>query len=137
MSIRQDLDHLQEIKTLIDKLHGTIERLRAAAGLHGARLDGMPHGSGPYDQIGEVIPKIVDAEAELAELRKEYERARWTALDGINQIDDLKISLILSYRYLDGFSWNRIAAELSSAEGIPITEDMARKCMNRWLREHG
>lgn len=68
------------------------------------------------DKVGRTAAKIVDLEAEidrevdeLVEMRKEIEET-------ISMIEDIDIRTVLEYRYINGFSWRRIAYTMHYSE---------------------
>ena len=136
MSIREDLEQLQDLRKTIGQMKGTVERLRESAGLRGARLDGMPHGSGPYDRIGELVPEIISAEEKIQALEKDFEVVRDRVFSWINSQEDIRANLILSLRYLDGMGWNAIGKECSIAEGTTVSGDSVRMFINRYIKDH-
>ena len=68
------------------------------------------------DKVGRTAAKIVDLEREidrevdeLVEMRKEIEET-------ISKIEDIDIRTVLEYRYINGFSWRRIAYTMHYSE---------------------
>jgi DNA-directed RNA polymerase specialized sigma24 family protein len=68
------------------------------------------------DKVGHTAAKIVDLEREidrevdeLVEMRKEIEET-------ISMIEDIDIRTVLEYRYINGFSWRRIAYTMHYSE---------------------
>lgn len=130
-----DLDHLEQLSKQIKRMKSQLEGLRDRAGLHGANLSGMPHGSGVHDRVAETVTAIVDVETALRELEAEFWNVRTLASDWIDQQEDLMASLILSLRYLDGASWKQIKEELAGC-GNAMSEDQARTYIRRYLKKN-
>ena len=130
-----DIEFLRTLPKIIEQKKSEINRLRSMIGLKGARITGMPH-SVSQDKIGEIMPAIVDAEEELHELEQKYNALYLKALEWLNNIEDLKASYCISLRYLDGYSWDEVAREISNAEGIAVTDSAARKYCRRYLQEY-
>ena len=136
MKITQlDLDQLKVFPRRIKDAKQKVQFLRDQIGLHSMNFSGMPKGSGPRDKIGELMPEIIDAEKELQQLEGTYTETFDRVADWINDLDDIKASLILSLRYLENWDWERIADECASAEGEPITGDSVRKYAVRYLKK--
>ena len=132
---RKDLDQLQRMPDWIEEARQRVKRLRDRAALHSVSLDGMPHGSGVRDKIGETVPEILDAEKDLQKLEGTYTELRAQVADWIDAQEDIKAQVILSMRYLDSYSWNQIADECTGC-GDPMTEDAVRKYAARYLKTH-
>ncbi len=133
---QNDLDQLQKMPKLIFDARKRAERLRDQIGLHSVSLDGIPHGSGPHDKIGDLMPEILDAETEFENLEGAYWRLRGQVADWIDAQEDLKASFILSLRYLEGMDWERIADECNGTGDDPITGDAVRKYAMRYIKNH-
>lgn len=88
-------------------------------GLHGMKLDGMPHGSMPGDATAALALKM--AESGNAERRKEL-IARREVLQGDSaairgQIDRLRgvYKMVLFKKYVFGHSWVRVACRIEAS----------------------
>ncbi len=134
---RKDLDQLIKIPTWIEEARRRVERLRGQVGLHSVSMDGMPHGSGPRDKIGELVPEILDAEMDLQKLEGTYTKLRARVADWISdqEAEDLKAAVILSLRYLEGMSWDQVADECTGC-GDPMSDNAVRKYADRYLKKH-
>ena len=55
--------------------------------------------------------------------------------DWINGITDIEVQLILSLRFEDGLSWEKVAEELETGEG-KITGDAVRMICQRFLKQN-
>ena len=101
------------------RLHARIDRLEREkarwierATQISATSDGMPHGSGVSDKVGNTAAKIADLTAEinreidkLADLRREIEAA-------VRTVDDSVLRELLERRYIDGDTWENIAVQM-------------------------
>lgn len=88
-----------------------IEYLRAEAeGLKGIRYDKLRVQSSPNpDPIADYIAKLEDAENKERQLKLAYINTYDTIRSQIDQIEPQLYQQILAYRYLDGWSLERIA----------------------------
>lgn len=98
----------------IDRMIADLERLRGKLGKLTPTLSDIPSGGGSIYKSVDIalIDKIVDLEAEInhkidrvIDLKREIERL-------IDSIDDEREKLLMSYRYLDGMTFEWIASEM-------------------------
>lgn len=98
----------------IDRMIAEVERLRSRPGRPTPTLSNMPGGGGSIYKSPDValIDKIVDLETEInrridrvIDLKREIEQL-------IESIDDEREKLLMSYRYLDGMTFEWIASEM-------------------------
>lgn len=130
-----DFQRLQDLPAEILRQKAKLQRLEDAVVVKSPRWGAMPHGSGTHDKIGDLVPEIVDAEDELANLEKEQETIRWRFGSWIDQQSDIKAQVILSMRYIERMSWEQIADECTGC-GDPTTDSAARKYATRYLKQH-
>jgi hypothetical protein len=98
----------------IDRMIADLERLRGKLGKLTPTWGDMPSGGGSLYKSVDIalIDKIVDLEAEInhkidrvIDLKREIEQL-------IESIDDEREKLLMSYRYLDGMTFEWIASEM-------------------------
>ncbi len=98
----------------IDRMIADLERLRGKLGKLTPTLSDIPSGGGSIYKSVDIalIDKIVDLEAEInhkidrvIDLKREIEQL-------IESIDDEREKLLMSYRYLDGMTFEWIASEM-------------------------
>jgi len=129
----QDLKDLLRLQKKLEQGKETLQRLRDRSGVKSPSLTGMPHGSGPHDRTGELVPAIVDLENELELMEQEYWQLRLRVGNWIDAQEDQKAAIILGLRYLDGYGWDRISKEMrTGAESI--SADAARKYLKLFLK---
>ena len=107
--------------------------LRArASGLHGQKLDGMPHAGGGGDALAGTMDKIIALEAKIAEAnaRRLDELAGLCAY--IDAIPDSYTRQIFTLRFVNGFSWQQVADAIGRGDTI----DSVKKACYRFLRNH-
>lgn len=117
ISNREKIIYLKQYVILdrkIDRMLAEAERLRARIGRLTPTLNDMPGGGGSiYKSCDlDIINKIVDLETEInqkidrvIDLKREIEQL-------IGSIDDEREKLLMSYRYLDGMTFEWIASEM-------------------------
>ena len=92
----------------------------------------MPHGSGSVDKLGNYAAEIADLKA-LIELNIQK---CWYELNRINRyiqgVEDSFMRQVLTYRYVNGLSWNQIALSIGGGN----TADSVRMAHNRFLKEN-
>lgn len=117
VSNREKIIYLKQYVILdkkIDRMLAEAERLRARLGKLIPTLSDMPGGGGSIYKSADIniIDKIVDLEAEInhkidrvIDLKREIEQL-------IESIDDDREKLLMSYRYIDGMTFEWIASEM-------------------------
>lgn len=129
---KQELSQLYYLNREIEHLKSRIVELECAATSTTSRITGMPHASGISDKVGKYAAEIVDLK-ELLDLNLKkcfYELNRLNRY--IESIEDSEMRMILSLRYINGLSWEQVAASISPY----ATEDSIRMRHNRYLREN-
>lgn len=124
-----DLQQLVYLEKLIQCEQDRLDELRDQAGLHSPGLSDMPKAPGAKDKLGELVPKIVDQEAEIRENIKKYSAARERILRFINHIPNARIKLIMIMRFINQQSWSDIADALGGKE----TEYSVKHTIYRYL----
>lgn len=125
----QELSRLRALSKLMEREREKLEELRAAAVNTSPRIDGMPHGSGPHDKIGDLTIRIVDQEDQILQhIRQYYEE--WQQINTwINNVSDPRIRLICLLRFCDGLPWEEVADRIGGRE----TSNAAINALRRYL----
>ena len=84
-----------------------------------------------HDKIGDGVVELVSKKEELEELIRGYYSEEDRISAWIDQVNDIQINLILSLRFKEKLSWNKIADEI----GGNNTEDSVRMMVNRYLEK--
>ena len=123
------LGQLRYLRAEAELLGARILELEESAAGGVLRITGMPRGSGNGDKVGRLAAKIADLRTELADRREECleELARLYAF--IEGIEDSLTRQVMIYRYVDGMTWQKIAAALGE-----VDEQYPRRLHNRFLR---
>ena len=104
--LRRYQDSLKAEKGIEDE----IEALRANAMIHSQNMDGMPRGSAQSD----LSTYAAQLDKMLTDLHAEIERKSQIRREIINAIEALpneSEKMILRFRYINGWNWERIAVE--------------------------
>lgn len=125
----QELQQLFYLGKLIEHEQDRLEALRSAVSLQSPVLSDMPKAPGRRDKLGDVVPRIVDQEAEIAESIRKYKETRDRLMRYINTVPNARIKMILILRFIDQKSWEEVADVIGGKE----TGDSARMCVTRYL----
>ena len=133
MEFREKVRRLEQLKSLrqeVDDLSQRIAELELAAQGGAGRVTGLPRGGRTWDRTGEFAAKLADLAARL-----DRRRARCMALLGalyafIDDIDDSLTRQIMTYRYIDGETWQGVAWRIGESD-----EQFPRRMHNRYLKD--
>lgn len=112
----QELQQLFYLEKLIEHERERLEELRASAGLKSPLLSDMPKAPGARDKLGDLVPKIVDQEAEIAKSIKKYSETRERLLRYINHVPNARIKMIMILRFIDQKPWQEVADIIGGKE---------------------
>ena len=98
-------------KTISAKLE-QIETLHAQATKTTSVLSDMPRSGGEQDGLAKTIAKIVDLKKGLRDEIEEYIELKEEAIKLIDSMSDGRHRLVLTYRYINGKTWEEIAVEM-------------------------
>lgn len=127
----EELNKLHDIGKLIQRDIDRLADLRARLEPGGVTVDDMPRNSSPKNLTEEIVPLIIDAEEKLIRELREYNEEKERLEKFIRSVDDCRMRLILSYRFIDMKSWNYIANKLKGNN----TEDSVKKACYRYLKK--
>jgi DNA-directed RNA polymerase specialized sigma subunit len=125
----QELQQLFYLEKLIEHEKERLEELRASAGLKSPLLSDMPKAPGARDKLGDLVPKIVDQEAEIAKSIKQYSETKERLLRYINHVPNARIKMIMILRFVDQKPWQEVADLLGGKE----TEYSVKKTIYRYV----
>ena len=129
----EELSKLYNLKIAIERNKRELKRLRTLIGPKSQRLTGMPHGSKrTSSDVERIAAEITDMEAiiKAEQLQCIHEQSRLERY--IHGIDDTNLQLIFRLRFVDGFSWEKVAIEMGNRRGI----DAYRMQVQRYIKEH-
>ena len=96
----------------IDRLEKEKSRWMERATKMSAPSDGMPHGSGVSDTVGQAVSKIADLQSEIDQEIDRLVDLRQKIEDVIYTVDDPILQELLERRYIDGDKWEEIAVHM-------------------------
>lgn len=126
---KKELSQLYYLKKEIKEQQRRLEELETAAMSCNAKITGLPHGTGISDKIGNYASQIADLKSLLDLNLKKcfYELNRLDRY--IESVDDPLLRQIMTYRFINGYSWSKIAYMI----GGNNTPDGLRIKMMRFL----
>ena len=127
----RELKNLYYLKKEIKEQQRRLAELEVAATNCSNKITGLPSGKGISDKVGKYATKIADLKT-LLELNLEKSFYELNRLDRfIQSIEDSLLRQIMVYRFVNGYSWSKIAFQI----GGNNTPDGLRIKMMRFLRE--
>jgi DNA-directed RNA polymerase specialized sigma subunit len=112
MNAKQYLRRIRFLdKTISAKLE-QIEILHAQVTKTTSVLSDMPRSGGEQDGLAKTIAKIVDLKKGLRDEIEEYIELKEEAIKLIDSMSDGRHRLVLTYRYINGKTWEEIAVEM-------------------------
>lgn len=126
-----DLQQLFYLSKMIDRMNDQLEDLKEKLDLHSPTISDMPKAPGSKDKIGDIVPEIVDKTRELEAEIHELERRSDELHAFIRQVPNIRIRLIMTYRYIDQLSWMEVAHKIGGRE----TEQTVSQTVYRYLKE--
>ena len=128
----KELSQLYYLNREIEDLKIKISELEDKATDTSVKITGMPHGAGTGDKIGRAVAELDYYKAKLTN-RLEQCRIELIRLnDYISACPDSLTRQILTYRFVNGLSWNRVAASV----GGSMTCEAAKKIAYRYIRDN-
>lgn len=128
---KKELSQLYYLNREIERDKLRLLELENAASSATQRITGMPFVGGISDKVGNYATEI----AELKELIGLKIRQCWLELNKINRyisgIDDSLLRSILSLRYVNGFSWDQVAAHIGGGNTEKSVQMMVRRFLDQ------
>lgn len=128
----KELSQLYYLNREIEDLTNKIAELEAKATDTSVKITGMPRGSGTGDKIGRAVEELCYYKSKLinrlAQCRIELIRLN----DYISACPDSLTRQILTYRFVNGLTWNQVAAHI----GYPATEWSVKDAAYRYIRKN-
>ena len=128
---KKELSQLYYLKKEIKEQQRRIAELEAAATNCSTKITGLPSGKGISDKIGNYAAQIADLKALLDLNLKKcfYELNRLGRF--IQSVEDSQMRIILTLRYVQGFSWQKIAYAIGEHD-----EQYPRRKHNDFLEKY-
>lgn len=129
---KRELSQLYYLNREIEEQHRRLEELESLATSCTTQITGMPRVNGWSDKIGRYSAEIADLRCLLDLNLKKcfFELNRLNRY--IQNVEDSEMRMILSLRYVNGFSWDQVAESISSC----ITGESVRKAHERFLAKN-
>lgn len=126
----KELSQLYYLNREIEDLKFKISELEAKATDTSVKITGMPHSAGAGDKIGQAVAELDYYRAKLTD---RLERCRIELIrlnDYISACPDSLTRQILTYRFVNGLSWNQVAANV----GMSATEYSVKHIAYRYIK---
>ncbi len=128
---KKELSQLYWLNREIEEEKRKLSELEAAAAGCTAKITGLPHVSGVHDKIGD-LGILIAEQRDLIDLKVRQSVIEYNRLNRyIASVDDAQMRMILSLRYVNGLSWQEIAANMGQ-EGDGSTQ---RKKHDKFLHQ--
>ena len=117
MTAKEYLRQFRQLGFRIQTIREEIAAIEAERGALAISIDGLPHSSGISDRTGRLAARLADElgamQEELVEINTDYWSKRQIIVKQINSLDDAVCVRILKLRYVGGYSWEEIAADMA------------------------
>jgi len=127
----KELSQLYYLNREIETLKRQLAEIECYAEGTTQSLSGMPHGGSTSDKVGAGAVRIADLKSKI----KNRQIACWQEYcklnDYISNIDDSFIRQIMSYRFVNGLSWQQVADCIGGGN----TADSVKKVCYRHLEK--
>lgn len=107
----KQLSQLNYLKKEIKMHQERLTELQALAEIKSSVITGMPMSKSISDRIGYSVIKIIGIQDALSKLCEEL-------IDYIESVDDPIVRLILTYRYVNNFSWQKTAFKIGGGNTV-------------------
>ena len=107
----KQLSQLHYLKKEIKMHQERLIELNALAEIKSSAITGMPMSKSISDRIGYSVIKIISIKDALSKLCEEL-------TDYIENVDDPIIRMILTYRYVNNFSWEKTASKIGGRNRV-------------------
>ena len=101
----KQLSRLRDLKKEIKMYQERLAELQSLSEVKSSVLTGMPASKSVSDKIGYSVIKIINTKNTLTKLCEEI-------TEYIENVDDPIIRMILTYRYINNFSWEKTAFKI-------------------------
>lgn len=115
MTNQQKKEWLQQYRNNekeIDRLTEEIQRWASRSTQMTANLDGMLRSSNVSDKVQISVERIAELQDKLCNAINQCVELRQTIEKVINKVDDSTLERLLKLRYIEGHTWERVAAEM-------------------------
>lgn len=127
----QELSAYYILRTKIDVARETLQSLEYAAEPGAQAIDGMPHGQGVSDKVGDLAIEIADMRKTIEALEFEAGEALEKITNYIDNIESDFVRVIFRLRFIRCLSWREVASVI----GGKNTGNSVKLICYRFLRE--
>lgn len=127
----EELERLPYLRTAIDN---GVEKMLELEMRKTAIRSGLPSGIRTGNEkkgLDDLLAVILDQQEELRNSLQKIQEEWYNINVKISQIKNLRIRLIIAYRFESNLPWQQVADKLS---GERDTEDSVRIAFNRWMK---
>ena len=111
MTAKDFLKRARNADRRIDEAEERVERLRAR--LEAGRMSqitGMPRGGS--EDWTDTADRLIELEKRVNARVRDMVRLKQAAMDAIDRVEDARLREVLELYYLDGYSWEQVAARV-------------------------
>jgi len=129
---KKELSQLYSLNREIEEQQRRLDELECLATSCTSHITGMPGSSGITERLCKYVAEIIDLKG-LIDLNIKkcfYELNRINRY--IQSIDDSEMRQIIALRYVNGLTWNQVAASIS----VYATESSVRKAHDRFCKKN-
>lgn len=122
---KKELKELYYLNREIEEIINKLNNLESSSYINGSKVTGLPCGTDINDSVGDLAADIADIK-QLLELRKKESIIKYNKiLRYIDSIDDARLRLIFTYRYINGLSWQQVAVSIgnNTADSVRVSHD--------------
>lgn len=128
---KEELEQLNDLRKEISELEAAIDKIKQqktecvmdkvrASGSEFPYIDGFKKISGTnMAAVNKKRERIRKKEKILDERRQRAEEAEIRIMEYINSVQDSRVRRIMQYRYVEGFTWERIASIMNYDKSYP------------------
>lgn len=128
---KKELSQLYWLNREIEEEKRKLAELEAAASGCTAQITGLPHVGGAHDKIGDLAILIAE-QRDLIDLKVRQSVVEYNRLNRyIASVEDAQMRMILSLRYVQGYSWQKVALHMGLTD-----EQLPRKWHNAFLKKY-
>ena len=124
----EELNQLAYLEKAIKLEKDRLDTLRENAGVKSPVISDMPKAPGARDNLGEIVPNIVDQEKQIEETIQHFSDLREKLLRFINGTKDPKMRMILILRFVDQKSWQEVADYIDNGDGKDTDYTVRQAC---------
>ena len=127
----KELSQLYYLNREIENLKRQLEEIECYAEGTTQSFSGMPHGGGTSDKVGAGAVRLADLKSKISNRQIACWQEYCKLNDYISNIDDSFVRQIMSYRFVNGLSWQQVADCIGGGN----TADSVKKVCYRHLEK--